>query len=198
MNTVAKRIVKEMLSENIIVAEEAELYEYSCIVWLEKIIVYGIWATIAIVMNATFESFVFLITFITIRRYSGGFHMNSFWSCLISSVFVEVFLIIIIIPSHGEFFPYFSCVTALATVIILSIGAINCENMHWTDCELSKMKRSSRAAVGRIVVVALVFVYMDIPIGNIIAIFYGIVLSCILLLIEYVRQNILNVSFCKK
>lgn len=189
MNEFAEHIVTVMIEQKIISSSEFEAYKYSCIIFFEQIIGYGILLTIGLLSHAFLETILFLIAFTVIRRFSGGFHMNSFAGCLIASSFLELIFVKAFIPLFSLYYIYIPWITIIASLFILIVGAINNKNIHWTDYELLEAKQASRITVGILLFILLNLIQLDMPVIYILSISYGIILSSLLLMIEYIRQK---------
>lgn len=187
MDKVASKIVDSMLSEHIITNEERSLYIYSLQMIMEKLIGYAAIFILAIVFNLFLPTAMFMIFFGTIRKYSGGFHMSSFFSCFILSVSMYISICKVLYPRLPIFSIKSLFFLIVASIFILIIGAINNPNIHWDTKELEET-----AALTRIVTIIEtgVIICMFILGCNSIYLWFmslGVLLAALLLMIEKVK-----------
>jgi len=81
VNRLAIKISKRWLDKNIIDADTFECYVYGLEIILQALL--GIFNVllIAIYTNTSCNAVVFLIAFISIRQFTGGYHANTFLKC---------------------------------------------------------------------------------------------------------------------
>ena len=90
MNLINKLIVEEIINK-----KDADLYEYSFNI-LKSYIFFIIIIVIANIFTKKFETtIVFLIIFISLRKYCGGFHFNRKSTCFIFSIILTLLVPII-------------------------------------------------------------------------------------------------------
>ncbi len=85
-----KQIVRWLIDKNCIVEEDAELYEYALGNILFSVLPFLGGIVEGIIMGDVLSSLFIILSFVTIRRSSGGFHSKSSVVCLISSTIIMI------------------------------------------------------------------------------------------------------------
>ncbi|MGM9946680.1 accessory gene regulator B family protein, partial [Floccifex sp.] len=95
MERLACKLITWMIDMQAITEEDRELYEYAAYSFfitmapLMLVILFGSF------MGFLVESIVFIIPFMAIRKFSGGYHMKSPITCFVISCFLLLFCIIL-------------------------------------------------------------------------------------------------------
>lgn len=86
------KLVSNLISLEIVKKEDTDLYEYS-IILLRNYIFFSL---LVILFNLFTRNFIttslFLLIFFSLRKFSGGFHLESKTICLLFSVFLTLFI----------------------------------------------------------------------------------------------------------
>ena len=112
-NTVAIWICNKLLEKKIISDTYLEVYVYGFELILSFLISSSIIIAIGIITNQIIPTLTFLITFIFIRQFTGGFHANSYIMCKIYTLLCYI---------GSIFFSYLFPVNRFAFVILFVIG----------------------------------------------------------------------------
>ena len=123
------KIVETMYKENIV--NDIDEATYAITFLFEKVISIISLLIIGALFNKLTGVVLFIIIFCMLRRYTGGFHCNSFIACYFTSILVMIAVIMInlycVISKT-----LLLIVLIVSGIIILYIGAINHPNMNWT------------------------------------------------------------------
>ncbi|MCR4839023.1 MAG: accessory gene regulator B family protein [Eubacterium sp.] len=87
------RIAHWLERHNAISCEEEPLYRYAAFNVLYAAIPILIMLVIGMVLHVISGTILFIATFVALRKYSGGFHVQSFRTCLCFSILVEFIFI---------------------------------------------------------------------------------------------------------
>ena len=96
-------ILNFMIKNNVISkdTEEIEFYRYGIEITLSSLINIALISIIGIVTDYTFESMMFLVVFIIMRSFTGGYHANTYIKCnLVTSISFVILLLIFKIIRH--------------------------------------------------------------------------------------------------
>lgn len=147
MRKAAVYLACRMRTEQLITPEDYEWYVYSIEIILEKIIGYLTILIIGMFFGVLGETITFLIYFAGIRKYSGGFHMNHFYSCFLMSI--GTYLAWLFIWEHMKiaFTKPVLLAVIVISILILVIGAVNNANIDWNEKEYAKACKLTRYAV---------------------------------------------------
>lgn len=132
MEIIVKHIVNKMLCENMISEEETEWFLYSVQIVIEKVLGYASILLLSVLFDCFFQTIGFILVFSGIRKYSGGFHMKKSWTCYVFSIGVYIMFVAGIRKILPEFTVVSMLVLLLICLGIYVIGAVNCQEIHWT------------------------------------------------------------------
>ncbi len=82
----SEHLVKNLVKENIIPAADEELYQYGFTQAAFLLLNIGTTLLIGVILNAFWESVVFLLSYIPLRSYAGGYHAESPKMCYLLSI----------------------------------------------------------------------------------------------------------------
>ena len=95
MNGLAQKITANLINRNLLSDDRKDEYVYVIETSLEKLISYAFILTIAVLTGTLVQSIIFLVLFVSIRGRTGGFHMNTYFKCLISTIVLYLLLILV-------------------------------------------------------------------------------------------------------
>lgn len=95
MAGIAGHITTWLIRHNAINAKDRSLYEYAVYSLILTVCPLFMVIMNGLIMGIVIESIIFILPFMVIRKYSGGFHMKHAWTCFICS-YVALFLCIFI------------------------------------------------------------------------------------------------------
>ena len=96
INKISSKIVEILIKHSLVENEDKELYLYGFFILLSQILYFIIVITIGILFNVIFESIIFYIAFLFIRRYAGGYHAKTEIRCEILSTLSILCCIVLI------------------------------------------------------------------------------------------------------
>ncbi len=154
LESFVKRIVGKLQSHHLIDVSEAAEYEYVLMGQMESAITYLTILMIAAVSGYLLETLGFLIVFFTLRKRTGGFHLNTFLECYLGTVVIYCFLLWVnvqlIIPKAC-----FYLLTFFSSIVIAFIGAVNHPNVGWSEAEKKESAACARWILGMEIIVLL-------------------------------------------
>jgi accessory gene regulator B len=142
IKSLSENIVNQMIENEVIDPIESEYYSYRIITLIESIITVFTILVISIILNKSDLAVFFLLSFMALRRQTGGFHLDSFVKCYIFSVLFSVAEIICI-----EFIQINTLsltITVLSGLVIMVVGCVNHPNLDFNESELVIMKKRAR------------------------------------------------------
>jgi accessory gene regulator B len=166
----AERISDILISNEIITAENRDIYIYGLQQGMLMVINIATILVIGIAFNMVLESTIFLLTFIPLRSNAGGYHAKNQARCyLYSIVMITVTLICIkVVPWTGVI--CFS-LTVVTGAIIFFFAPVEDANKPLDQMEKAVYKKRTRKTLSLFVLLILLFCY-----------FYQIVISlCIIM-----------------
>lgn len=111
----SKSITNSLRKKGIVLDEFADVYQYGFELLLSFLISTGLVILAGIILNRFIETLFFLLAFISLRSFTGGFHAMKYWICTVSTF--GVYSLVMIVSS-------FVSVNFLVFFILLLIGSI--------------------------------------------------------------------------
>lgn len=109
-----------MVNHNIISNDDRESYIYGLELLLPKIAFYLTIITIAIVSKTILVSTLFILMYMELRRYTGGFHCKTAEMCLLFSTLIYLIMIFLYLFNQIEI-KYGLMITSIISLIIISV-----------------------------------------------------------------------------
>ena len=188
---IATWLTTRLLRNKLIAENEKHIYQYSLQVKIEKIV--GMIAIIILgyLLHVFFQTIIFWLFFSSIRKRSGGYHMNSFFGCFLGSIGLYMIFAVGIYPFILDHLLVNYFFVILSYITIMLIGSVNHPNMAWTDEEYrASKKRVYIIATVELICIIFTSVVLD---DNSYMIFmsYGIILTALLLIIaKLIKQEV--------
>jgi accessory gene regulator B len=73
--------------------EDYEIYNYKLQIYFSLLFQFSLIMIISLILNSFIECLIFNFIFITLKRNSGGYHMDSLNKCMISGIIISVIFI---------------------------------------------------------------------------------------------------------
>ena len=140
---VVKKLVDTMYKNGIITLNQYEEYLYVILGDIETGITVLSILLISVIFHKFLPTIIFLFFLFSLRKRTGGFHMNSYTKCYVGSIFLYGITVFICGILEKQFTILIS-ITALACFAILLIGAVNHPNINMEKEELQDSKSLSR------------------------------------------------------
>lgn len=146
MHELAIKITDYLIAKGVSRKSERDFYIYGCEILLLKIVNVGTLLYIAYAMGNLVEGIILLLTFMTLRKYTGGFHLSSALSCYIFTALVyglSLYLCVNYMSSKVKCF----VIALVSEIIIVFLAPINNPNLNLTDREIKSMKKQIKRLV---------------------------------------------------
>ena len=190
MNFFVRSIVNRMSFFDLVNEDEQEYYNYYLELILEKIIAMSTIFIMALCMDRVLETIIFIVAFSSIRKYTGGYHCNSFYGCYLLSmsvcfVCISPFFVDRLNVSKISLFIF----TLLSIGVILAIGAVNHPNMNWDEVEQHNFKNNARSMAVLLGGIVISFCYLRIFQDYVFYIAEGIWVSALSMLVAKILSQ---------
>lgn len=131
----ASGIVTLLLRKDLIHNEQKEIYKYSFELLISTIINLVLIIMLGLTFGELYETFVFLFIFCTLKRYTGGMHMQNYKSCIIFFCLLYFTLLTVneILPIAINTF--FFVLVIICSVIITFLTPVESANKKLTHNE---------------------------------------------------------------
>lgn len=137
----SKSIAAWLIRHGVVQAEERELYEYavhSLVLSLAPLVIVIIMGSF---MGVVKESILFILPFMVIRKFSGGFHAKHEWVCLVGSC--GLLFLCVLTVSKLTYNIALGSVTLGAVMSLLFLSPIDSDNRRLSADEKKKYKRNT-------------------------------------------------------
>lgn len=187
LKAISEKIVNWQINNGFLKEEEKKIYIYAYEIFLNQVINLLISGFVAWVFHVPAVVLVFLICYIPLRSYCGGYHASTNFRCTIISTIILVF-VCIFFKNYKEYFcEWYPLVFVLSGILIIRYAPIPDINKPLDESEVDKYKKMSRIIWGLQAVIG-VILYLFIPqIGMIIGISHTI--FSIMLFISIVKYK---------
>jgi accessory gene regulator B len=95
LDQIIKNCLDQMQEKNLIMEDNREYYQYAMELLVEESLTVGTILVVIICMQEFVNGVIFLISFLALRRRTGGFHMKTFKACYVATIgtFIGVLLV---------------------------------------------------------------------------------------------------------
>ena len=182
LDQIIKNCLDQMQEKNLIMEDNREYYQYAMELLVEESLTVGTILVVIICMQEFVNGVIFLISFLALRRRTGGFHMKTF------KAFIGVLLVKNIMYTYSKLLLVFTCIAAS---YLLIVGTMNHPNIDMDKIELLASKKCARM----VCIIELLMIIVGMQIRNFEEISIMISLAIILCsvsmkLAQLVRQKI--------
>lgn len=144
VNKISASVADYFLKNNLIQEKETDIYIYGLQLIISSILGILVILFCGIMLKKIIDSIIFLFCFITLRRYSGGYHADSYLKCnlcFISTFLVTEAVIIFTQVNYENFLSVGMFCTSL--IILLKFAPVDNKNKRLSKSQKSKNKRIS-------------------------------------------------------
>lgn len=137
MHKIADATANWLVKANAIKSEDRELYSYAMYSFLFAVAPLMLTMVIGILMNMFFESVLFILPFVIIRKFSGGFHLKFPTVCIFVStgIIISFLCLIKLVLNHGVYWPVMTA-TVLCAVQLFIKSPIDSEARKLSEREV--------------------------------------------------------------
>lgn len=129
MKWLSKKLTDYIIKSGVVSEESYMIYQYGFQIGIEMLSCFLVCLGIAIYLHMIPEFFVFTGSFILLRTYAGGLHLNSFNKCFICSITVQT-LVLFINKQKTMVLPLAWGIILFSSILILRVAPV--ENINRT------------------------------------------------------------------
>jgi len=184
LHKLSTHIAQQLLANGVISDDDFELYEFSAFCFLFNLIPLGLSIAIGTALNMFWKSILFIIPYVSIRAFSGGFHFKSAKLCFLVTNMILFFSLIItkkmICIGRSTIF---LALILLASLTVFLLSPIDSDARKLTSSEILAFRQVARYLVITFLAIDLVLYYLGVfsaayPIGMGIALTAALQLPC--------------------
>jgi len=161
MQGMIERYLRKQVWAGRIAAEDSNIYRYGYTLLSETAINLLIAALIGLVMHELGIVVGFLLLFIPLRSFCGGYHAQTFWKCMLLSN-VVIFTAVYVVGNYAERIVPFGYVVAevLSVAVILKLAPVQSKNKRLGKREINLYRKVIRWILLVQVVVCMIAFWM--------------------------------------
>lgn len=141
METITKGITNWLIENDAIDSLDRELYEYAIYSMLITISPLLLVLIIGFGMGTVVEGVVFILPFMCIRKFSGGYHAKSAGVCFISSC--AILVLCMWLTANLEYNSWITFITTVSVVSLCINSPMDSENKRLDDLEKKRYKKTT-------------------------------------------------------
>lgn len=119
-------------------------YIYVLTLRMEQLITYGILLVIAILIHKVVLGMVYALSFVLLRKTTGGFHAKTFVGCLIGTSILFLLMLKIITPFLSNHIGMTSLLLLISIICVVRYAPVNHPNLTLTVEEKNNHRKWSR------------------------------------------------------
>ena len=180
MHILAKKLTQWLLKTGAIEEKEKELYEYAVFSFLFSLFPLCLVMIIGGISGMFIEGVLMILPFMIIRKFSGGYHLNSSVVCFIfSTLLLSLCLALIKLINSSGTYGLLLCVAAVNALQIFAYSPIDSEKRKLSQKEQAVFRKIARIMVGAFLTFSLLLYLLgtkefSVPIGM------GIIITALL------------------
>lgn len=184
----AKDISLILIANKIITFENRDAYSYGIELFLFKASLYIIVSIIALITHTLIPSSIFVVSYILLRQYNGGYHCKTAEMCMIVSIFMYLFFLLFYKLDDDNVKVFFLVSSIISLLLIAIFSPIENINNPLTVIEKRKYRIISIAIA--IVLVTMMIVSYILNITNAFyAISYALTADAVLIILGLRRSK---------
>ncbi len=141
MEVLTQKLISSLIDNNIIKKEDAEIYSYGLkqMIFIALNLITTIF--IGLIFNKMFEVILFMVTYIPIRVYAGGYHARTKLKCYIFSVLMLISVCYILKLDLLKSYLSIGILAIISSAIILYLAPIEDKNKTLDEIEIKVYKK---------------------------------------------------------
>ena len=188
MSRLASRITKRWVARNIITSDVYDCYVYGWEIILLTLLEITNILIIGLCTNSLGNAIIFLVTFVLVRKYTGGYHANTSLKCNICLIIIYLLNLYITINYEADIVILIAATLICGIAIIFKIGPIENENKPLSINQKESSKKLSILLFSGCCAVSFIFTKFNTYIAITISI--TLIEILILMLITKIEPNI--------
>ena len=156
----SKSITNSLRKKGIVRDEFADVYQYGFELLLSFLVSTGLIIIAGIILNRFIETLVFLLVFISLRSFTGGFHAMKYWICTVST-FGVYSLVMIVSSCVSVNFHVFYILFLFGSIILYIKAPVENPNKELTKKQKSRYKWISLVLFFGLSLIGYVFLKSD-------------------------------------
>lgn len=153
-----------LASNGIISIDDMDAYRYGLELLIPKMILYAVILIISIITNTFILSALFVVMFMGVRRYSGGFHCHTAEMCLCVSLLIYLLVIFGFSFLTKDYIDVYGILSVASAIIIIIFSPVEDKNRPLDDVEKKQYRLKSLIATGLVSIIFAMSLFFEINI----------------------------------
>ena len=181
LNKLAAKISSKMLQRGVISGEMFDIYVYGFELVLSFLFSVAVMLFVGIVTNRILHTVLFILVFITLRSFTGGYHANTYGVCFM--VTISVFIVTILLAEYINIcWWYYLLLLSVGLPIIYIFAPIEHHNKPLETNDKARCKMISTILFLSFNIVGMVFTKVNATLSSVI--FFTLVFDLFLLFVK--------------
>lgn len=178
MEKLSRKITSFFIAQNYVAEEKREMYDYCFEILLATLVNLIAISIIGIIAKEFILTIIYIVTFMTMRNFGGGYHANRHITCILTSIIIFMALLIFS-RVFAEYLQTIGYIGILLSYIIIWInGPVDNKNKPLSDEEKKYLKKRLFVALSIFSVVGALLLYFQPTIT------YGFTISYVLIIMS--------------
>lgn len=144
ISKLSTRLTEKLLSNGTISNEDKELYIYGLFMLLSQLMFFIIACIYGLILECLFESIIFYIAFMLIRRYAGGYHALTETRCeILSTLSILACIVVIRLSKTYDIQTVLLIISAVSSVCIFVLCPLDTPEKPLSDKEFKYFRKVS-------------------------------------------------------
>ena len=143
LQILAKKITVALVLSKIIPPDDMEVYTYGLELLIPKLVLYLLILIIAALTKTIIVSLLFVVMYMSLRKYTSGFHCKTAERCLCVSLLIHILMIMVYYLSIPTTDFILLVLSAISSVVIVIFSPVENENRPLVNGEKYKYKVKS-------------------------------------------------------
>ena len=186
LNKLAIKLTSKLLAQNVISGNLSDIYVYGFELLLSFLFSTSVILVMGIFFGRIFETITFLVVFISLRSFTGGYHAKKYWFC--SAVTFSIFGVILFLSKYAQISLLLYALFGLIGIVIIAITVpIESPNKPLSNDQKKKYRSISLALFIFFVALGAAINYIDNSIGSVV--FFTLMADLLLLFIKNRKER---------
>ena len=159
MERLVDKVIDNFVGQGIVPYEDREIYAYGLYQGIVMAINILTYILISLYFKMVWESMIFLISYIPLRTYAGGYHARTQIRCYFLSILM-IFLVLLAIKTVPWTSPMMIGVTILSGSTIFILAPVEDSNKPLSDSQEKVFRKAARRILGVELIVMITLLWM--------------------------------------
>lgn len=129
-------LAKWLVRERVISEEDEELYAFAAFNFIFELIPFAIALLLGLMLSLFVESILMIIPLVLLRKFGGGYHLDSAWKCVtVSTAFLTVVMLILREILGSDARAYLTYVVTASVLCICCCSPVDSEARRLSEAE---------------------------------------------------------------